>query len=142
MIKTLALMSVLLAVTSAFQMHPIVLADGWTDLEGDDKVKYEGNSYSALVTDFGINVGEEFVVEGWKALRYKQDATGTYVVYQLGGSLSEPVEVLFLEPEGGTRTVSYVKDPAGEWCFGCDQFAQKIALGSVAVLIMTAIINF
>jgi len=39
MIKTLALLSVLIAATSAFEMHPIVLAPGdveaggWIDLE-------------------------------------------------------------------------------------------------------------
>ena len=141
MIKTLALLSVLFAATSAFQMHPIVLAAGWTDLEGDLKDQYEGDSYSSLVWDFGKTKGEEFIVEGWKAMRYKQDATGTYVVYKLGGSLSEPVEVLFNEPEGGVREVSYVKDPEDQWCFGCEEFAQKI-IGSFAILIMTVFINF
>ena len=126
-------------------MHPVVLADGWTDLEGDEKALFESDSYSSLVWDFGKSVGEEFVVEGWSALRYKKeengDVTEVYVVYTLGNDIKEPVEVLFSEPSGGTRTVSYVKSPTDEWCFGCEEFAKKITLASIAVLIMTVAVN-
>ena len=142
MMKTLAILSALFVATSAFQVHPIVLAADWTNLEGDEKDQYEGSSYSSLVWDFGKENNEEFKVEGWKAIKYKQDETGTYVVYQLGGDLSEPIEVLFSEPAGGARSVVYVKDPEGAWCFGCEELANKITLASMIVLIMTVIINY